>query len=70
MTREQDVRDLHLLDYLERFGRARAMADLGASSGRIAGMRWRCVTSRDLPRCKCEKPENQAGGMPPRWWDV
>ncbi|OWU80445.1 hypothetical protein [Phaeobacter sp. 22II1-1F12B] len=67
-TREDDLRALHVID-LRTKGQltTQLRKDMALTNSSIQGMMKRYRDS-DLP-CLCEKPENQNGGMPDRWWE-
>jgi hypothetical protein len=68
--RDEDIFRLEMLYALEgkNQGSTRVARDFGVTRNMVQGMRHRTSSfSAQIP-CYCEKPENQDGGMPDRWW--
>lgn len=69
-TRADDEMVLEKLHIIATKGTAAAMQQLGLSNSAIQGLKNRYLTVPDREHpCTCKKPENQDGGMTPRWWN-
>lgn len=69
-TREDDLAVLRILDLHENLGlTAKAVGQrFGLSKNAVLGKVHRTSVVAAGIDCKCTRPENRDGGMPPRWW--
>ena len=70
-TREEDMRVLELLYEAKKTNATKAAEKLGTTRSAIQGYLTRTHVRRPETApwpCECNKPENQDGGMPERWW--
>ena len=68
VDRSEDIADLKILHCVDVLGLtyAQTAERFRCSRAKVAGFCQR-IKQIDEP-CACEKPENQDGGMPDRWW--
>lgn len=68
--RERDMRDLDIMHRAQSAGESYAAIGKRYKLTRaaIGGIIKRIRDASDDVPCRCRKPENRDGGMPPRWW--
>jgi len=70
-SRADDLRALEILHLREIEGLSYAdiARRMRMTKGAVIGMVNRINKAADAVPCLCRRPENKAGGMPPRWWE-